>query len=119
MKKELFISTMTLIALTACSESEKAAGGTIEDNNAMTESYLMISPDGHLFQNGNSEYSYSRPLTEVSFAEALQDIKFNEAKFDGRYDGSFTWQAVHAMEKFFGIIKPEDPFDSIFKDICL
>jgi len=92
---------------------------TIEDNNAMTESYLMISPDGRLFQNGSTEYSYSRPLTEVSFAEALQDIKFNEAKFDGRYDGSYTWQAVHAMEKFFGIVKPVDPFDSIFKDICL
>lgn len=92
---------------------------TIEDNNAMTESYLMISPDGRLFQNGSTEYSYSRPLTEISFAEALQDIKFNEAKFDGRYDGSFTWQAVHAMEKFFGIVKPVDPFNSIFKDICL
>ena len=85
----------------------------------MTESYLMISPDGRLFQNGSAEYSYSRPLTEVSFAEALQDIKFNEAKFDGRYDGSYTCQAVSDMEKFFGITDPQNPFGSMFDDIYL
>ena len=92
---------------------------SIEDNNAMTESYLMISPDGRLFQNGSAEYSYSRPLTEVSFAEALQDIKFNVAKFDGRYDGSYTCQAVSDMEKFFGITDPQNPFGSMFDDIYL
>ena len=45
MKKELFISTMTLIALTACSESEKAAGGTIEDNNASLEEWFNYGLD--------------------------------------------------------------------------
>ena len=86
---------------------------SIEDNNAMTESYLMISPDGRLFQNGGVDYCYSRPLTEVSVAEALDDIKFNESKFDGRYDGSYTWQAVSAMEKFFGIVEPVSMLDSL------
>ena len=85
---------------------------TIEDNDAMTESYLMISPGGSLFQNGGVDYCYSRPLTEVSFAEALNDIKFNESKFDGRYDGSYTWQTVNAMEKFFNIVKPATMFNS-------
>ena len=89
----------------------------IEDNNAMTESYLMISPDGRLFQNGSAEYSYSRPLTEVSFAEALNDIKFNESKFDGRYDGSYTWEAVNSMKKFFNIADPTSDLDSIFNFI--
>lgn len=74
---------------------------SIEDNNAMTESYLMISPDGRLFQNGNKNYCYSRPLTEVSFAEALSDIKFDKSKFDGRYDGSFTRLASDSMENYF------------------
>ena len=87
---------------------------SVEDNFAMTESYLMISPDGRLFQNGSAEYVYSRPLTEVSFAEALDDIKFNESKFDGRYDGSFTWQSVHSMKKFFDIAEPDAVFDSVF-----
>ena len=87
---------------------------SIEDNNAMTESYLMISPDGRLFQNGGAEYAYSRPLTEISFAEALKDIKFNESKFDGRYNGSYTWEAVNDMKKFFGLVKPDSDFDSIF-----
>ena len=45
MKKELFISTVTLIALTACSESEKAAGGTIEDNNASLEEWFNYGLD--------------------------------------------------------------------------
>lgn len=37
----------------------------VEDNDVMTESYLMIAPDGRLFQNGHKEYEYSRPLTEI------------------------------------------------------
>ena len=85
---------------------------SIENSNAMMESYLMISPDGRLFQNGKANYCYSRPLTEVSFAEALSDIKFDKSKFDGRYDGSFTQQAFNFMETFFNIA-PESCFDSI------
>lgn len=90
---------------------------SVEDNNAMTESYLMISPDGRLFQNGGAEYAYSRPLTEVSFAEALKDIKFNESKFDGRYNGSYTWETVNSMKKFFDIADPNSDLDSIFNFI--
>ena len=86
---------------------------SIEDNNAMTESYLMVSPDGRLFQNGSADYCYSRPLTQVSFREALADIRFNETKFDGRYDGTFTWKAVKNMEEFFDIPKPKSFFHSI------
>ena len=40
MKKELFISAATIIALTACSESDKAAGGTIEDSNASLDEWF-------------------------------------------------------------------------------
>ena len=73
----------------------------IENNDAMTESYLMISPDGRLFQNGGDEYSYSRPITDVSLAEALTDIKFDNTKFDNRYETKFTTDAVNEANAFF------------------
>lgn len=40
MKKELFISAATFIALAACSESDKTAGGAIEDQNASLEEWF-------------------------------------------------------------------------------
>ena len=73
----------------------------IENNDAMTESYLMISPDGRLFQNGGDEYSYSRPITDVSLAEALTDIKFDNTKFDNRYEIKLTTDAVNEANAFF------------------
>lgn len=73
----------------------------IENNDDMTESYLMISPDGRLFQNGGDEYSYSRPLTDVSLADALSDIKFDSTKFDNRYEIKLTTDAVNEANAFF------------------
>ena len=73
----------------------------IENNDTMTESYLMISPDGRLFQNGGDKYSYSRPLTDVSLAEALTDIKFDSTKFDNRYEIKLTTDAVNEANAFF------------------
>ena len=73
----------------------------IENNDDMTESYLMISPDGRLFQNGGDEYSYSRPLMNVSLADALSDIKFDSTKFDNRYEIKLTTDAVNEANTFF------------------
>ncbi|MBQ5463851.1 MAG: hypothetical protein IIT53_07500, partial [Fibrobacter sp.] len=73
----------------------------IENNDAMTESYLMISPDGRLFQNGGDEYSYSRPITDVSLADALTDIRFDNTKFDNRYETKLTTDAVNEANAFF------------------
>lgn len=75
----------------------------IEDNNAMTESYLMISPDGRFFQNGSEEYCYSRPLTEASVEEALSDIKFDSSKFEERYNSWSTQSAVYEANTFFHV----------------
>jgi radical S-adenosyl methionine domain-containing protein 2 len=69
----------------------------------------MISPDGRLFQNGSEEYIYSRPLTEVSFADALSDIKFDSEKFESRYASWPTQNAVNEMEYFFHLA--EDNYD--------
>ena len=84
----------------------------IEDKDVMTESYLMISPDGRLFQDGNDEYTYSRPLTEVTFAEALSDIRFDSEKFESRYTTWPTQDSVNEMEYFFHLVENNyDDFD--------
>lgn len=45
MKNKLFISAATIIALTACSDSDKAAGGSIEDNNASLDEWFNYGSD--------------------------------------------------------------------------
>lgn len=98
-----------LAAFIACEDIERPSEPQqviyIEDSDAMIESYLMISPDGRLFQNGSEEYTYSRPLTEVSFAEALSDIKFDSEKFESRYTTWPTQNAVNEMEYFFHLVE--------------
>lgn len=105
--------TDLLAAFIACEDIKKSDEPQqviyVENKDAMTESYLMVSPDGHLFQNGNEEYTYSRPLTEVSFADALSDIKFDNEKFESRYGTWLTQEAVNEMEYFFHLV--EDNYD--------
>lgn len=62
----------------------------VEDNSVMTGSYLMISPSGCLFQNGNEEYQYSDPLMDTPFEDALRQIHFDLDKFCSRYTTSAT-----------------------------
>lgn len=58
-----------------------------EDNDEMTDSYLMIDPIGRFFQNSilGSGYSYSAPIVDTSIKEALNEINFEPQKFHGRY----------------------------------
>lgn len=60
---------------------------TIEDNDAMTHSYLMIDPLGRFYQNKTFEkgYDYSDPILEVGVETALAQIQFNADRFIGRY----------------------------------
>lgn len=63
----------------------------IEDNDLMTESYLMIAPDGKLFQNGDSgNYFYSENLLLTDFMVAIKQINFDIEKFDTRYKSDKT-----------------------------
>ncbi|OWV04391.1 MULTISPECIES: viperin family antiviral radical SAM protein [unclassified Fibrobacter] len=80
----------------------------VEDNDVMTESYLMIAPDGRLFQNGHKEYEYSHPLTEISIDEALEEINFDQEKFNNRYENYATEEAKYRMEEFFLMNEYED-----------
>lgn len=68
-----------------------------EDNDEMTDSYLMIDPIGRFFQNSilGSGYSYSTPIVNTGIEEALNEINFDPEKFHGRYKTSrITMQEV-------------------------
>ena len=58
-----------------------------EDNDEMTDSYLMIDPIGRFFQKSilGSVYSYSTPIVNTGIEEALNEINFDPEKFHGRY----------------------------------
>lgn len=58
-----------------------------ENNDEMTDSYLMIDPIGRFFQNsilGNG-YSYSHPIINIGIDKALDETKFDANKFHSRY----------------------------------
>jgi len=58
----------------------------VEDNEDMTQSYLMIDPYGRFFQNGSGRsYTYSAPIHEVGLERALSQIDFDVEKFGSRY----------------------------------
>jgi radical S-adenosyl methionine domain-containing protein 2 len=60
---------------------------SIEDNQDMVDSYIMIDPLGRFFQNslGGSAYLYSSPIQEVGIAAAFAQTGFSPQKFAKRY----------------------------------
>jgi len=60
---------------------------SIEDNDDMIESYLMIDPHGRFFQNKslNQQYLYSDPIPEVGADIAFKQTEINSLKFASRY----------------------------------
>ena len=71
---------------------------SVENNSAMTESYLMVDPLGRFFQNkpdiktGDS-YSYSLPILQCGADAAFRQISFDIEKFAARYP-SFTGEVA-------------------------
>lgn len=67
---------------------------TVEDNDRMTASYLMIDPLGRFFWTAESEvsgaaegagYRYSRPILEVGTAAAYAECGISWEKYEQRY----------------------------------
>lgn len=63
---------------------------SVENNSAMTESYLMVDPLGRFFQNKRDiktgeSYSYSRPILQCGTDAAFRQISFDVEKFAARY----------------------------------
>jgi radical S-adenosyl methionine domain-containing protein 2 len=60
---------------------------SVEDNDSMTESYIMIDPLGRFYQNAEMSggYRYSRPILQVGAREAFEEMRWSEHKFVSRY----------------------------------
>lgn len=61
----------------------------VEDNQDMTESYLMVDPMGRFFQNTTGAsargYRYSQPILEAGAPAAFAGMRFSAPKFLFRY----------------------------------
>lgn len=68
----------------------------VEDNDEMSESYLMIDPLGRFFQNtkGQQGYSYSRPIDMIGAGQAFRDWRFSVGSFASRYRTHSTESAT-------------------------
>ncbi|WP_417831834.1 viperin family antiviral radical SAM protein [Terasakiella sp.] len=62
---------------------------SVENNEDMTNSYLMINPHGHFFQNSDLDQGYdyfeSTSIKDVGVEHALHEIAFDPLKFAKRY----------------------------------
>ena len=56
----------------------------IEDNDAMSASYLMIDPAGRFFDNSTGTYSYSESICDIGVINALTQINFDYEKYRNR-----------------------------------
>lgn len=55
-----------------------------EDNDDMTDSYIMITPDGKFYQNSDNKYIYSDPILDVGFRNAIYQTGFNYSIYEKR-----------------------------------
>jgi radical S-adenosyl methionine domain-containing protein 2 len=58
-----------------------------EDNEAMIHSYLMINPEGKLYQNGEAGAGYlqSESILDIGVANAVKQVPFDCIAFSDRY----------------------------------
>lgn len=61
-----------------------------EDNEMMTESYIMIDPAGRFFDNAQGTYNYSDPILEVGIDASLKTVSIEPDRFLRR-GGKYEW----------------------------
>jgi radical S-adenosyl methionine domain-containing protein 2 len=61
-----------------------------ENNEAMTGSYLLIDPQGRLFENSKGKHTYSSPLQHTDIDKCLSEIDLNREMFVKR-GGIYEW----------------------------
>ncbi len=71
-----------------------------EDNDAMTESYVMVDPLARFFQNTGGRHTFSRPLLEVGVRSALAEVGWRRPKFLAR-QGRYTLRLPRVPERRF------------------
>jgi len=68
----------------------------IEDNDAMTNSYLMINPQGRFYQNSTTQsgYQYGELILDTTVEQALSVCNINWDTFSSRYQKPYTDNAI-------------------------
>lgn len=61
-----------------------------EDNEAMTASYLLVSPTGELYENSKGEHTFGPNLINNSIEECLEPLNLNFDTFINR-GGQYEW----------------------------
>lgn len=60
-----------------------------EDNDSLTESYIMVDPQGRFFQNSTGTtgtgYHYSRSILHAGASAAFSDLTFSARRYLSRY----------------------------------
>ncbi len=62
----------------------------VENNEAMTGSYLLIDPQGRLFENSKGAHTYSSKLQDNDIETCLSEINLNREMFIKR-GGIYNW----------------------------
>lgn len=62
----------------------------VEDNATMTGSYLLIDPQGRLFENSSGKHTYSKPLQNNTVKSCLSELNLNREMFLQR-GGIYNW----------------------------
>lgn len=76
--------------LTTHEKTLKKFKNAIEPVNLIKGSYLMISPEGKLFDSTEDRHTYSDEIMKVGLESALEQIKFDKSKFIQR-NGYYDW----------------------------
>lgn len=89
----LLISADQLRAFAARHVGLRAEGlaPVVEDNEAMTGSYVMVDPAGRFFNNSTGRYVYSEPILRVGVAAALAQVGWDADAFVRR-GGLYDWR---------------------------
>jgi radical S-adenosyl methionine domain-containing protein 2 len=48
-----------------------------ENVDELTDTYIMVDPEGRFFSNNNNKYLFSEPIYKIGVEKALEQIKFN------------------------------------------
>ncbi len=65
-------------------QTDKEIDIVAENNNLMTTSYLMIDPEGKLYDNHKGTYTYSNPILEIGLKKAITQVKIDTEKYRER-----------------------------------
>ncbi len=71
-------------------QNHKHLNPIAENNDAMTDSYLMIDPFGQFFNNSNGKLNHGKSILKVGVKEAFRWTNFDKYKFQNR-KGEYDW----------------------------